>query len=299
MRFDYGNRMICRIISSFMPIIAIVMVLFVDPANATNDQRMDGSTAHLPSLRGDYFLLNSYEVGRSYHIYVRLPEGYDETKAVRYPVVYLLDGDSTFPMLAPLHLFLHYDDNIPEAIVVGIAYGGFEPSINKRDVDFRLSMKDGSTGGIVQFLSMLEKELLPRIDKKFQTDPERRILVGQSLGGSAVLQAAWLKPRLFWGYVASNPHRDASSGMLFGLDRELPEMQRTGYLIVASGTKDREDARKAGLEWRDQVALRQDLPWDTRFIDIERGTHAANIGDAYRLAMQIMLMSPAQARSVR
>lgn len=275
----------------------MVLVSFVDPANATQDQRIDGSIAHLPSLRGDYFLLNSHEVGRSYHIYVRLPEGYDEKKAVRYPVVYLLDGDSTFPMLAPLHLLLHYDNKIPEAIVVGIAYGGFDPSINKRDVDFRLSMKDGSIGGIAQFLSMLEKELLPRIDQKFQTDPDRRILVGQSLGGSAVLQAAWLKPALFWGHIASNPARDASSGMLFGLDRTPPKMQQNGYLIVASGTGDREDLRKAALEWRDHIRSQDNLPWDTRFIDIERGTHAANLGDAYRLGMQIILLGPAQARN--
>ncbi len=244
MRFDYGNRMICRIISSFMPIIAIVMVLFVDPANATNDQRMDGSTAHLPSLRGDYFLLNSYEVGRSYHIYVRLPEGYDETKAVRYPVVYLLDGDSTFPMLAPLHLFLHYDDNIPEAIVVGIAYGGFEPSINKRDVDFRLSMKDGSTGGIVQFLSMLEKESSLVSIRNFKLIRSVEYLSVRALVEVLFCKQLGLSPGSFGDMSPSNPASDASSGMLFGLDRELPEMQRTGYLIVALGTKDREDDEK-------------------------------------------------------
>ena len=55
-----------------------------------------------------------------------------------YPVVYLLDGDSLFPMLAANHLFLTYDEQLPEAIVVGIAYGSFDPSINRRDIDFTL-----------------------------------------------------------------------------------------------------------------------------------------------------------------
>jgi hypothetical protein len=33
-------------------------------------------------------------------------------------------------------LFLNYDEGLAEAIVVGIAYGSFDPSINKRGFDF-------------------------------------------------------------------------------------------------------------------------------------------------------------------
>src|SRR5690606_2115211 len=86
---------------------------------------------HLPALAGDYFPIRSQATGRTYHVYVRLPEGYDPDADVRWPVVYLLDGDSLFPLLAPTHLFLHYDEHLPEAIIVGIAYGGFDPAVNK------------------------------------------------------------------------------------------------------------------------------------------------------------------------
>lgn len=276
--------------------IGMATLLLADNARAQPDQRTDGSITHLPSLRGDYFQLNSQAVGRDYHIYVRLPEGYDESEAQRYPVVYLLDGDSTFPMLAPLHLFMHYDDAVPEAIIVGIAYGGFKPAINKRDVDFRLVMEDGSAGGAPRFLSMLENELLPRIDRQFRTDPQRRVLVGQSRGGSAVLQAAWLKPGLFWGHIASNPGREADTRLLFGMDRDPPSKARSGYLIVASGSRDRDYLRGTALEWRDRVASRDDLPWETRFIDIEGGTHAANLGDAYRMGMKLIFASADEAQ---
>lgn len=291
-RLVYKARMAYRVILAAMLAVAIGPLSFGDPIMAQENQKVDGSIAHLPSLSGDYFLLSSKEVGRDYHVYVRLPDGYAEDEAQRYPVVYLLDGDSTFPMLAPLHLFMHYDDKVPEAIIVGIAYGGFQPDINKRDVDFRLTMEDGSEGGASQFLSMLENELLPRIDQKFRTDPERRIIVGQSRGGSAVLQAAFLKPGLFWGHIASNPGREVDSRLLFGMDRDPPEKQQNGYLIVASGSRDRDYLRATAIEWRDRVASRDDLPWDTRFIDIEGGTHAANLGDAYRLGMKVMFPSP-------
>jgi hypothetical protein len=90
----------------------------------------------LPSLAGDYFPLKSSVMGSTYHIYIRLPEGYSAQEGKRYPIVYLLDGDSTFPWIAPQHLFLTYDNDLPEAIIVGIAYGSFAPPVNHREFDF-------------------------------------------------------------------------------------------------------------------------------------------------------------------
>ena len=101
---------------------------------------------YLPALKGDYFKLESRSVGRPYHVYVRLPEGYDPAAAKRYPVVYLLDGDSLFPLLAPTHVFLTYDEKLPEAVIVGIAYGGFDATTNKRNIDFTAPAADGKPG---------------------------------------------------------------------------------------------------------------------------------------------------------
>ncbi|UWX03564.1 hypothetical protein H1235_11210 [Pseudoxanthomonas sp. NC8] len=62
---------------------------------------------HLPALRGDYFPLQSRFTDRVHHIYVRLPEGDDASRAQAYPVVYVLDGDSLFPILSA-------DPSVPE-----------------------------------------------------------------------------------------------------------------------------------------------------------------------------------------
>lgn len=269
-------------------LVAFGLLAVASPTSAQQVEREVGSIAHLPALAGDYFALSSEKVSRTYHIYVRLPEGYEGNPKQSYPVVYLLDGDSTFPMLAPLHLFMHYDDQMPEAIIVGIAYGGFKPGVNMRHIDFRMALEDGKPGGAPQFLSMLEGELIPRVEARFRTDPARRIIVGQSRGGSAVLQAAWLKPGLFWGHIASNPGREPDTKLLFGMDLPPPKMQRDGYIVVTSGSRDRDYLRGSALAWRDQIASRDDLPWDTRFVDIPGGTHAADLGNAYRAAMRIM-----------
>src|SRR5438094_763831 len=87
---------------------------------------------HLPALAGGYFPFASQATGRTYHVYVRLPQNYAADPSKRYPIVYLLDGDSLFPILAASHLYLTIDDKLPEAIVVGIAYGSFDPAVNAR-----------------------------------------------------------------------------------------------------------------------------------------------------------------------
>lgn len=256
----------------------------VSAPTASTSNAPPGPIAHLPALAGDYFQLDSQRTQSSYHIFVRLPEGHAEKPDTGWPVVYLLDGDSTFPMLAPQHLFLHYDEKLQEAILVGIAYGGFG-EINRRGYDFRPVLEGGGEGGSAKFLSMLETELIPDIEKRFRADGDRRILVGQSRGGSFVLYAAVEKPSLFHGYIASNPGREYPDRKLYGMGQKMADVQTGGLLIVASGSRDRDYLRETALEWADTFAKRSDLPWRTKFLNIEGGTHAASLPEVYRRAM--------------
>lgn len=52
---------------------------------------------YLPALMGEYFQVDSEATGRKYHIYIRLPGGYDSRTSGRYPV-----------------------EQLPEAVIVGI-----------------------------------------------------------------------------------------------------------------------------------------------------------------------------------
>lgn len=172
---------------------------------------------HLPALSGDYFEFQSETVGRSFHVYVRLPQGYEADPNARYPVVYVLDGDSLFPIVAANHLFLNYDENIPEAIVVGIAYGSFDPAINKRGFDFSAPAPDAGPeeGGAPAFQRFLRSELIPEIEDRYRADPSRRVLFGQSRSGYMVLYSAFTEPELFWGRIASNPAFDPGRERFF------------------------------------------------------------------------------------
>lgn len=238
------------------------------------------------ALRGDAFRLESATLDRGFDVYVRLPPDYDP-EGPAYPVVYLLDGDSLFPILAANHLFLTYDEGLPEAVVVGIAYGGFEPSVNRRSLDFQ-SPDEGlpaDKAGAEAFHTFLTDELLPLIEGRFHVDPDRRVLFGQSRGGNLVLYSAVAHPDVFWGRIASNP--SLTPGMASITGSAAPTERDDLKVVVTSGERDRADLRTEAAFWAETWSAREkgERPWQVWLIPIAGGTHAANAPDAYRAGM--------------
>lgn len=231
------------------------------------------------ALRGDYFRLNSAILDRPLHIHVNLPDGYDrETK--RYPTVYITDGNSLFPLLAPTHLFLTYDEPVPPAILVGIAYGSFDPAQgNRRDTDYVAPDPATPTANAAAYQRALAEELIPEIERRYPTNPERRILIGQSLGGSFVIYSALTTPDLFWGRIASNPSFRTRRDVYFPAP---PTAARESNLFVASGSRDRPALRTDALAWFAHWNAQPQRPWELNTVTIESGTHAASIGEVYR-----------------
>ena len=237
----------------------------------------------LPAIAGDYFPIASVATGVRYHVYVRYPQGYAANPTTQYPVVYLLDGDSTFPLLAAQHLFLTIDDKAPEAIIVGIAYGSFDPAINKRDADFGPRAAD--------FSRFLAKELIPAVESRARADARRRILVGQSFGGGYVLYSALNDPDLFWTRIASNPS--------FRLRQDVwgnaAAAKRTDLRVyVVDGTHNDPRSRQATAKWVESWSPK--APWAVERIEIPGGTHAADLGRGYRASLRKLFnLAPVQA----
>ena len=255
-------------------IAAIALLVAASPAHSAPAAPLD----YLPVLAGDYFAIDSREAGHRYHIYVRYPEGYAERPERRFPIVYLLDGDSLFPHLASLQLFLHYDDKLPDAVIVGIAYGSFDPPQNRRRRDF--------TDGAVAFGRFLERELLPAVEGRVRARTDRRILFGQSRGGGYVLHSAFTNPDLFWGRIASNPTLD----LLPALRHRPAAATRTDLrLLVTSGASDRSQYRDPLVRWFAQWQGQRNLPWTLRTQTLDGGTHAADAGRVYRTGMNWLL----------
>ena len=146
---------------------------------------------------------------RELFIYTPASANKNPNNITRYPVMYLLDGESFFQSFTGMVQYLSSIGKMPEMIIVGI-----NNTDRKRDltpthwVYWSNGEKDEkalhNTGGGEKFLSFIQSELIPHIESAYPTAPYR-MFVGHSLGGLTVLNALANHPSLFKAYVAIDP----------------------------------------------------------------------------------------------
>lgn len=169
-----------------------------------------GQNAQLakPFSIGEIFEINSKVLGETRTINVYLPEGYQPNDTAHYPIIYLLDGsaDEDFIHIAGLVQFCNFPwiNILPPTIVVGIANVD-----RRRDFTFRTTIEKDkldfpSTGGSAKFISFLETELQPSIEKRYRSNGSKT-LIGQSLGGLLATEILFKKPNLFNNYLIISP----------------------------------------------------------------------------------------------
>lgn len=249
----------------------------------------DDPLQHLHTIAPDgYHIVKANELDRPFYIYVRLPAGYEESDQ-DYPVLYLLDGGYTYPLLTSYFRLLPIDEPMPEAIVVGIAYAGgsFEEG-NMRSTDFTApSAERDFWGGAPAFQDFLANELLPFIAKKYRTDEKRRIIYGQSLGGQFLVYSAMTRPDLFWGRIASNPafHRNLD----YFLNIEPPVEKTNSHLIVTAASDEVAVFKEPAKRWRAHWSTKHDdLPFNLHLIDLPGEHHATATPLAFRAGMRVL-----------
>ena len=119
----------------------------------------------------------------------------------RYPVVYVLDGDAHFlSTVGMIQQLSQANGNavLPEMIVVGI-----ENTNRLRDLTPSL-VTPGNNASVNPFVNFLKTELMPYVDKNYNTAPYR-ILIGHSLGGLTAIDILTNSPELFNAYIAIDP----------------------------------------------------------------------------------------------
>ena len=138
---------------------------------------------------------------RNYRVY--LPDSYAWAKDRRYPVLYVLDGESQFLHTAASVDYLAAHGEIPELIVVGL-----DSTVRVRDfspTDWPEVWVGG--GGAPNFKRFLSTEFIPTIERTYRTDGFR-VLSGPSAGGLFALYCLTTEPSLFRAYFALSPSLD-------------------------------------------------------------------------------------------
>lgn len=174
-------------------------------------QRGEGLPYEIPGTQ--VFDLPDAKRGIPYQIYVSLPKSYGQNPARRYPVVYVTDADYGFPMLRLIGRRMNNErEQLDEFIVVGLAYASGQDSMASRRRDYTPTANGPSTapagalhGESLKYRDYLRDMVLPFVDGKWRTDPERRVLVGHSYGGLLAAQILLTEPDLFSGYLLGSP----------------------------------------------------------------------------------------------
>jgi len=106
---------------------------------------------------------------------VFLPDGYAASTA-RYPVVYLLDGDSHFLHTAATIQFLVREGRIPPLILIAISNTDRTRDLTPETATDSLHELP-TAGGAQTFLRFMREELFPYVERRYRSE-RFRILVG-------------------------------------------------------------------------------------------------------------------------
>ena len=170
-------------------------------------------------------LLQSSHVNDTYRLHIGLPTNYARS-GVTYPVVYLTDANTLFPLVWSIAQALSADWQIPRLIVVGIGYDIDQPreflryrerdllptdasatDATRRQAFTRTGIRRGQAG---PFLRFIRDELQPFINANYRTKPEDSTFAGVSYGGLFGLYVLFHHPDTFDRYVIGSPaiHHD-------------------------------------------------------------------------------------------
>ncbi len=173
----------------------------------------------------EQFTLFSTNTQQDYKIYIHLPSSYSRSDTT-YPVIYGLDADIGFGMTSEMSTLLPVRKEMPEVIIVGIAYGAYpgqEGNNRMRDFTPTADAKYPTSGDAEKFFRFIRDELIPVIDSKYRTNPSDRTLSGASLSGLFSLYVLFEHPGIFSRYRISSPSLWWDNDVTFEIEKKYSE----------------------------------------------------------------------------
>jgi predicted alpha/beta superfamily hydrolase len=146
-------------------------------------------------------LFSVEEGGQRADVEVLLPPSYDEALETRYPLLYVLDGQSMWSHSQDPFGTWHLDQTLELLYELGAIEELIVASVHTGDarIDRLTPTPDPAYGGGGggAFLEHLVGPVRASIDARFRTKPDGAGILGSSLGGLFAFFAAWTKPDVF------------------------------------------------------------------------------------------------------
>ena len=176
---------------------------------------------------------------------IKLPKDYDSKADEKYPVIIVFDGDYLFEPVAGQVDFQTYFDNMPGAIVVGIMQG------ENRFYDGYYEPGTGlPTESGLRFHDFVSDELLPYIDKKYNTS-KFRVAVGHDNMGNFINSYLFKEGLAFQAYVCISP--DFVGSLNNFISKRLSLFKDDIFYYLATSQKDIPQLRESILSTNSQI----------------------------------------------
>lgn len=231
-----------------------------------------------------------------------------------WPVLYLLDGNLLFPLVAQLMRNRHArgpDVPVQGAVVVGLGYATSGVLDREaRSYDYTPPAPGSTTdergrreGGADAFLDFIDAAVRPQVQRTVPVDTSRQTLFGHSYGGLCVLHALFTRPGTFQNYVAASPSLWWHDGFVLREQADFLARRRTDApplrLLVTRGEFEAglpaDPARAAVVRARRSDerlralldGLRKAPGLDLRFSTIPGADHGASMAPAAQQALAL------------
>lgn len=228
---------------------ALLLGISVNTGAQTLNSR--GVVAEVKEMKSKY-------IEENYFISISLPASYDGQK--KYPVIFLVDSNIYFDIVAQVLRHYRESANMPEAILVGIGYKDYATTdqLRSRDFTYPLALPEYKvpflTGGAKQLLAFINHQAVPFVDAHYAVDTGQRILMGHSLGGYfttfAMYENLTAGNDVFSGYIAASPTVFYNNNYLINAfaNADFKNNGKTKIYMSFGGAEDAEFAAVAPLK---------------------------------------------------
>ena len=260
-----------------------------------------------PIVIGSVHRIKSSVYGNEQVLTVRLPRGYAENSATRYPVVFSVDGgpDQDFELLAGIAAEAEFSTSFEPFILVGVKtedrYKQLTPKMSRLPAE-RLKENFGDRvvpDGADKFRQYLSADVLPWATKRYRTD--RKVLTAASLGGLFVLDTFLERPDMFDDYIALTPSLWWDEGRIVDeagakLARHKPSSRRLYLTLGDEGVGNRTATWLSRLVSTLERRTPQGLKW--AFVDRSGSEeHRTMTLISWLDAMRTLFLTPARSGS--
>lgn len=221
--------------------------------------------------------LSSQINGKRYVLQISLPKAYDAQAKTPYPVLYVLDGHLSFPVLASARAWLDLPGALEPVVIVAISdavdahefawnasrWLDYSPSpdaerdaLNTKRYGMPAHLPLRSGGGPA-FLKVLQNEIIPSIERQYRVGADRGI-AGHSMGGVFASYCLTAAPELFQRYAILSPTHWRQGELQRQLAEKAATLRPDSRVLITWGAQE----GAAGVKTAQDIAalLRANLP---------------------------------------